>query len=213
MIGVLLGVPVDLSRDGAREAARAELAKPEYVQAEPGVLRRVVDWVSDRLGDLLHTAEGASPGGALGWLLVLVVLGAVVAAVLVRAGGVRRGTTTEAALFLGPRRTAATYREQAERHAAAGEWAEAVRDRLRAIAAGLEERGVLEFRPGRTADEIAAEAGTALPAAAADLRQAALLFDEIWYGGRPATEESYARMRQVDTLVSERRIRPAGAPA
>ena len=60
----------------------------------------------------------------------------------------------------------------------------AICERVRAIAAELDERGVLRPLTGRTADEFAAEAGQALPPYAADLRGAALLFDEVRYGQR-----------------------------
>ena len=73
----------------------------------------------------------------------------------------------------------------ADAHAARGEWADAVRERLRAVVRSLEERAVLDERPGRTADEAAAEAGTALPTCADDLRRSARLFDDIW-GARNA---------------------------
>ena len=58
---------------------------------------------------------------------------------------------------------------------------------MRAIVRSLEERALLDPRPGRTADEAAAEAGRALPAHADRLRAAARDFDDVTYGGRTAT--------------------------
>lgn len=40
-----------------------------------------------------------------------------------------------------------------------------------------------------------------MPALAEDLRRAALLFDEIWYGGRTADASSYAVLVQVDDKI------------
>ena len=80
--------------------------------------------------------------------------------------------------------TAADYRAEAERFAAAQDWREAVRARFRAVIRELEQRGVLDPRPGRTAGEIAAEGGGAVPEIGNDLRRAARTFDEVWYGGR-----------------------------
>ena len=80
-----------------------------------------------------------------------------------------------------------------------------MRERLRAVVRSLEERAVLDERPGRTADEAAAEAGRALPGCAAGLRSAAVLFDEVWYGGRPAGPESYAALRDLDAQVQAAR--------
>ena len=53
------------------------------------------------------------------------------------------------------------------------------------------------------------EAGLSLPSCAGDLRSAARLFDEIWYGGRPAGPESYSALRDLDRAV--RAARPTAA--
>ena len=84
---------------------------------------------------------------------------------------------------------------------------------MRAIVRELETRGVLEPRPGRTADEVAREAGAAVPAVAADLRTAATVFDEVWYGGRPATAQADALLRQADQRVQRAQLAVVGAGA
>ena len=122
-------------------------------------------------------------------------------ALRLKVGPLGRREAREQALFSGRARTAAEHRAAADAHAAAGEWADAVRERLRAVVRSLEERAVLDQRPGRTADEAAAEAGAALPAVAAELRRAARLFDDVWYGGRAAGPESDAALRAVDEQV------------
>ena len=50
-----------------------------------------------------------------------------------------------------------------------GNWAAAIRHRLRAVARQLEEDGVLNPVPGRTATELAADAGAAVPGLAGEL--------------------------------------------
>jgi hypothetical protein len=97
--------------------------------------------------------------------------------------------------------TADEHRAAAERAATAGDLAEAVRERFRAVVRELEQRGVLDPRAGRTVDEVAQEAGTALPLVADDLRGAAVQFDDVWYGGRPATAEGYRQLVCVDDRV------------
>ena len=74
---------------------------------------------------------------------------------------------------------------------------------------------VLDPRPGRTADEVAREAGAAVPTIAGDLRAAAEIFDEVWYGGRPATPQYDALMRQADDRVrrAEMVVTGGGVPA
>ncbi|MBO7941425.1 DUF4129 domain-containing protein, partial [Streptomyces sp. S9] len=90
------------------------------------------------------------------------------------------------------------HRAAAEAHAAQGHWNQAVQERMRAIVRALEERALLDVRPGRTADEAAAEAGRALPAHTDRLRGAARDFDDVTYGGRTATEEAYHRIAALD---------------
>ncbi len=82
------------------------------------------------------------------------------------------------------------------------QWAEAIRERLRAIARELEQRGVLDPRPGRTAAELSREAGAQLPALAEDLRNAASIFDRVWYGGRTATAADEELLRRLDSRVA-----------
>jgi hypothetical protein len=97
--------------------------------------------------------------------------------------------------------TASEHRAAAERAAADGDWPTAVRERFRAVVRGLEERAVLEPRLGRTADEAAAEAGVAFPDSRSSVRAAARVFDDVVYGGRPATEESYRQVSDVDQVL------------
>ena len=80
-----------------------------------------------------------------------------------------------------------------------------MRERLRAVVRDLEARGLLDPRPGRTAGEVARDAGAAVPALAEDLRRASIVFDEVWYGGRTADAGSYALLVDVDTRAAAAR--------
>jgi Domain of unknown function (DUF4129) len=95
----------------------------------------------------------------------------------------------------------------ADRLAAQGRYAEAVRERLRAIVRDLVDRGLVDNRPGWTVTELARAAAAARAAVDPPLRAAALLFSDIWYGNRPAYAEHDARMR---TLAAE--VHAAAAP-
>lgn len=196
----------ELSREAARDAAREELSRPEYDAAQPPLLLRLVGRAVRALGDLLDGAAAAVPGGRLGLVVLLLLLAGFVAVVLarVRPGAEARGP---APLFAGSAvLDAAQHRVLAESAAAEGRWAEAVRERLRAVVRDLETRGVLDPRPGRTAAEVARDAGQAVPAVAEDLRRAAVRFDEIWYGGRTADAASYALLVEVDGRVGSSRM-------
>jgi hypothetical protein len=78
---------------------------------------------------------------------------------------------------------------------------------MRAVAATLEERGVLDRRPGRTAHEIAAEAGAARPQAAPALAAAASTFDAVVYGDRGALAADYEKVVAADDAVAATRSR------
>jgi hypothetical protein len=102
------------------------------------------------------------------------------------------------ALFGSAGLSAAEHRATAERYAAQGDWAAAIRHRLRAIARQLEQDGVLAPVPGRTANELARDAGTSLPGLAAELRSAAASFNDVTYGERPGTESAYREIADLD---------------
>ena len=140
-----------------------------------------------------------------------------VAVVLARIGPVARAQRRRAGPgALAPVRTARDHRDAATRLAEAGDYAAAICERVRAIAAELDERGILMPRIGRTADEFAAEAGRELPPHAAGLLGAARLFDEVRYGQRPGTRQGYDQVADLDTRIGAstgRRAARAPAPA
>ncbi|MEV7275809.1 DUF4129 domain-containing protein [Streptomyces sp. NPDC093111] len=207
-------VPVDIPRVPAQEAAERELSKPMYHENDPNLLQRGLDRFWDWVGRLFDSASGVTPGGVVGVVAIVVVVLAVIGALWWRLGTPRRSPAATGggdSLFDDGPRTAAEHRAAATRHAAAGQWNQAVQERMRAIVRSLEERALLDPRPGRTADEAAAEAGRSLPAHADGLRSAARAFDDVTYGGRTADEPAYRRVEQLDTAVE--RTRPSLEPA
>lgn len=191
----------DLTRDSARDAAREELSRREYADAQPPLLVRLAARLVREIGDLLAEAAAAAPGGRIGLLLLLCLLGLLVAVVLAKVRPARRDRSGSPLFGGSAELSAAQHRELAEQAAAEGRFADAVRERLRAVVRDLEARGVLEPRPGRTAGEIARDAGAVVPGVATALRRAAVAFDEVWYGGRTADASSYALLVEVDEQV------------
>jgi hypothetical protein len=90
----------------------------------------------------------------------------------------------------------------ADELAAAGRYAEAVRERLRAMLRSLIERGLLPSSPGWTVMELVRAAGRTRPALADPLNGAATIFSEIWYGLRPATVDDDMAMRRHAAAVT-----------
>ncbi|MFI2200534.1 DUF4129 domain-containing protein [Streptomyces sp. NPDC020192] len=199
--------PVTIPRDPAREAARRELSKRMYHQDDPGLFQRALNAFWEWLDRLFNSAASATPGGTLGLVVVTLFVVAVLAALWWRLGTPRRQPASAAVLFDDRPRSAAEHRAASEAHAAQGHWNQAVQERMRAIVRALEERALLDLRPGRTADEAAAEAGGTLPAHRDRLASSAREFDDVTYGGRSASEQSYRRIAELDRDLE--RTRPA----
>ncbi|MFD0903350.1 DUF4129 domain-containing protein [Actinomadura sediminis] len=216
MSGSLLfgSVPLDpVDREQAREMARRELDKQIYQREEPSFLERWWNDFLDWLREVLNQAPGGGQpqgggNGLLSIVVIVLVLAVAIALVAWLMWGRGNPRSRRGALLDDERpATALDHRDAAERHAAAGQWAEAIRERLRAVARDLEERAVLGPRPGRTADELAGEAGAAVPELADALRTAVRIFDDVWYGDRPGTADGYAQVKDLDDRL--RAARPA----
>jgi len=197
----LVAAPVQ--RDAAAEEARRELSKGIYHLDDPSLLERVFDRVVDWLDRVVSRLSEQAPGGAVGLLVMVAAAVWLLWFALWRAGPLRRGgRRAVSAPVVDATLTADQHRRRAEQFSAEGRYADAIRERMRAIVRELEARGVLEPRLGRTADEVAAEAGEQVPQIGPALRTAATIFDEVWYGGRPGTAEADGTLRQVDGYVS-----------
>ncbi|MFA1548580.1 DUF4129 domain-containing protein [Actinomadura chokoriensis] len=201
-----------IGRDEARELARRELEKQIYRRDEPSWLERWWNEFTEWLQQLFNQAPNPqSQGSGGGWtsIAIIVVVALVAVGLVVWLMWGRRNPRSRTDPLLDDRpSTALDHRDAAERHAAAGQWADAIRERLRAIARDLEERAVLAARPGRTADELAAEAGGAVPELAGELAAGVAIFDDVWYGDRPGTAEGYARMRELDERLRATKPKP-----
>jgi len=205
---------VDIDREAAHEAAQRELAKPIYPKAS------WTDRLSEWLDDLFYriVMEGSKvPGGWFTVSVLLIILAvAVVVAVRIARRTMRTNRGGDHALFDSHELSAAQHRATAEQYAAAGNWAAAIRHRLRAVARQLEEDGVLNPVPGRTATELAKDAGAELAALAGEFRQAADAFNDVTYGERPGTEPGYRLIADLDDHLRTRGAAPAStasAPA
>ena len=197
-----------ITRDGAREAARRELSKGIYHRNDEPWPVRVLHAVQRWLDHMFQTVSRHSPGGGAGAVALLLLAAALLGFVWWRVGLVRRTPAAERPVLEGRARTSADLLRDAEAAALAGRWDDAVVARMRALAMKVEERGLLDPRPGRTADELAIEIATALPAAREASRSAATVFDAVVYGKRTATRETYeAVVTAADVVDREHRGR------
>lgn len=196
------GPPIDTAREQAADAARAELEKYIYTREEPGVIWRTISWLRERFAELIGTIGEAIPVGR--WALFILPILVLLAVVIIRwrVGAVAATRSADArAVFAGTNRTAAEHRTAADAAAARRDYATACRERFRAVVRDLEERTILDPRPGRTADETAAEVAALSDAAGPAVSAAARAFDEVLYGGRTATAETDALMKAADTAA------------
>ncbi len=192
---------IEIDRDAAHDAAQNELTKPIYPRASPA--DQIVDWLRDLLYRI--TAAGSAiPGG---WftisVLVILFVVAVVVAVRIARRTMRTARSADQALFGSQELSAAQHRSIAEQYAAQGDWSAAIRHRVRALARHLEETGVLDAVPGRTATDLARDAAAALPALSTELFSAANTFNDVTYGERPGTESAYRAIAALDEVQAQ----------
>jgi len=215
------GPPV--GRQAGQRLARAELSKAIY-HPHQSLTQRIGNAIVSLLGQLFNVGS-SFPGGWWAAVALAALVVFVAAVVLTRVGPLARSYRNGDHLMPGaPALSAADLRLRAGRLAAAGDYAGAILEGVRAIARELEERAVLAPGAGRTADEIAEEAARLLPGEAGALRGAARLFDDIRYGERPGTAAGYALVQELDARIGaasltsgagnpDRQPEPAGANA
>jgi hypothetical protein len=200
---------IDIDRDAAHDAAQRELNKAIYPRGS------LTDQLSQWLDDLLYKvmAGGASvPGGWLTVSLLLILMAtAVVVAVRLARRTMRTNRGGRRALFGSMEMSSDEHRASAGRAAARGEWALAIRHRLRAVARHLEETAILHPVPGRTATELADDAGLVIPGLATELRRAATVFNDVSFGELPGTEAAYLMVAELDDhLLAHAEPSPSG---
>jgi hypothetical protein len=193
-------VPVDLTREQAQRLAELELADPAYRAAQPGLVERAIRWLVEWVQRVADRAAEAAPGGWLGILGLVLLIVIAVLFIRWRIGPVSRAAGLT--FTVDPGTSAAQYRAHADELAAAGQWEEAISQRMRALVRSSQERGLIDAHPGWTADEVATEVGRRVPDTLAALDAAARTFDEVRYGGRPGSPAAYRAVADADDRVA-----------
>lgn len=166
-----------LDSEQAAELARKELLDPIYAQAEPSWPERILQWMFERLQDLLHgTAE--LPGGKWAAAGIATVVGL---AVVFAVGRLRRGTR--------PVFTAVTTRTPpdllllAQAALVRDDFETALVTATQAIVADMQRRGLIPPGSAVTIAEAARGSGDA------DVLLCLRAFEDVRYGGGVATKE------------------------
>lgn len=204
---IILDAPVDIDGPEARRRALEILRTARYLQL-PAWLEHLLDRLVGGLDRLLAAllSRPLVSGAGLNWplLVVVVIIVGLGALIVWRVGLPRRSTraAAEATVAADPTLAPTDYRTRADRAAASGDYATAIRERFRGVTRALEDATVLEPRPSRTAAEVARLAGALLPDAAGSLDAAAWLFGEISYGGNQGRASQYASLVAWDDDIS-----------
>lgn len=195
------GVPLTPGGSQARELLRQELAKPDYRERK-GLVQRIVEWIQDRLQDLLSHQGGTLP--SLAWIvgLLLFLLIVVLAVTYLRPGRTQaRGEFHEG--VLGEQTmTAEELRRRAAEHERSGEFTPASIDYFRTLAVRSVERALVDVAPGLTAHDIAHSLSRRFTDSDSELRACAATFDAVLYGGRAADARDCARIRDLEQQLA-----------
>lgn len=166
-----------LDSEQAAELARKELLDPIYAQAEPSLPERVLQWMFDRLQDLLQgTAE--LPGGKWAAAAIATVVGLVVVFSVGRLSRRPRRVFTAETVGTPPDLLAL-----AQAALVRDDFEEALVTATRAIVADMQRRGRI---PAGSAVTIAEASRGSRDA---DVLQCLRAFEDVRYGGGTATKE------------------------
>ena len=189
----------------ARRWLERELARPEYRES---LVQRLQRW----FGELLDLVPGTGAGlGRVAAVVLVVGLLAVVALVATRLRRTAEAPRESAAVFDERRLRSEEHRRAARAAQEAGRHDEALLEAVRALTAGLSERGLLPDRAGVTVAETTRAATGRFPELGADLARVARDFDATRYGQRTPGPEVAAAALALEEKV--RRATPGRGTA
>jgi hypothetical protein len=196
--GTAMRGPLHPDADTAREWLRQELLRREY---RPNLVQRMQDWFQELLGKANGTGSlgGLSDAVLLGLTVLVALLLVFVLSRLRRNAGADRAPE---AVFGDVRRTAAEHRRLARAAYDTGAWDDAVVEGMRALAAGLVERQLVDDVPAATAHEVTSLAAPRFPSYADRLESAATAFDETRYGDHRANRERASAMLELESALT-----------
>lgn len=201
-------VPVDPDALEAQQWVIDELQRGIY-QQEPSLLQRFLNWLADLINSIAQGAGAPSSAVVIG-LVVLLLAGAATVALL-QGGRLRRGraaaTGTRSTQLFDDARSAQELAADARAAAERGDFTAAALDQYRAVVRELDERVLLDDRPGMTAHEAALAGARIFPALAAAWHGAGSAFDTLAYGHATGTAADWQAMRQLTADVE--RAQPA----
>lgn len=207
-------IPVTPDADTAREWAREELAKAEYIDQGTTWFESFLQWLQELFDGVGSLGGAIGPLGTI--LLVVLAVAAVGIIVWLVLGPLRRSRRAAAAgaVFDDDGRSSQQIHDAAATAGDEAQWDLAAMEWFRAAVRLMEERRMIVDSPGATAREAAVRIETAVPDLAGDVAVDAESFDIARYGsgGLTKTDADHARAT-YDSLVHARPGARAEAPA
>jgi hypothetical protein len=196
--------------EGELNALAAILSGPEYRWPEPAPPNPLVELWQRILNGfarlLARLVPGAGAGAVINTVLLIgiaVVLGLILRYIYVNSiRGVIREAEIDPATGVPPGLTAEAAIDRARRRAEAGDRREAVRYLYLAALLALEERGHIRLDRAHTNRELLADL-SARPELASRFRTVIEVFDRVWYGFQPISQEEFARYTQSVTEIGK----------
>ena len=191
----------------ARDAADAILSRPEYREPPRSLVDRALDWIGDRLGDVLSSFFGGDRGLIVGYLILAAAI--VVALYLAwrffpRRLRVNVGSRPEVVTETTVRRSRDDWLELARGAAAAGRWDEAVHARYHAITAGLADTQELSPDPAVTSGEhrrAFSRSAAESPERYRRFDEVVARYEEIWFGQDAAGRSDVEAAAEADEVL------------
>ena len=195
---------VDLPPDRARDLLRRELLGGEYERES--LLDRLQGWLSALVEELFSRADALSSPSAIAVVAIVFALALLLVLSLGRVRGAgRRPRERRPGAVLDRAVTSAELRARAARALATGDLRTCAVEAFRAAATREVEQGVVEDRPGATAQDVAREVARHDPVLGSAFLAAADVFDVALYGDAPVPREA------VDRLLALAEGRPVEA--
>ncbi len=199
------GAPLTPDADQAQQWAESELSKAKYNDS-PGLLERIVNWLFDRLADIIPAFDGSSTFMRFVVITIVIALVALAVFLLARLGS--RGRTQRGAVkqslqpLFDDVRTSKELFASADDAVRRGDKNLAVVERYRGVIRLLDERGYIVVRPGMTAYEAAVE-GTTVSKAGHLFYPSAQWFNGIYYSDAQANDEALGVTRALQETMSK----------
>ena len=205
----LADLPPPRREEGAAGAAAEDvLARPEYAEAQPGLIERAVDALQRGLAWGLDQLGGTPAGTALAAVALAALAGVVAWGLWRLVARTRRSGALRASADAQVGRAPRDWRADAEAAQAQGRRREAVRCWYRLGIAELAARGLVTEEPGATAGEDLARVRRGAPDLADTVALLTDAFERAWYARRPVTEPSLTAVRAAADDLAARLAQP-----